>query len=127
MQRHDLRRHIPKISQAIDRAVEQGPIRLPNSRNKDLPPQISILAQFLNTALTSLCRQESIAPSLVGTTQDIRDLIVYQLKLSKIVEAPALASGWREELVGRMLADLLHGRLAMRLTDPLSNQPLSFE
>lgn len=127
MQRRDLKRHTPKISQAIDRALEQGPISLPKSRNKDLPPQITILAQFLNTALTSMCRRESIAPGLVGTTRDIRDLIVYHLKLDKRGDVPTLATGWREELVGRQLVDLLDGRLAMRLTDPLSNQPLSFE
>ena len=45
----------------------------------------------------------------------------------KHITDTALAMGWRNELVGRKLADLLAGNLAMRLTDPLSNQPLSFE
>ena len=42
-------------------------------------------------------------------------------------EVPALATGWRSEVVGRTLDDVLEGRTAIRIRDPKSDNPLSFE
>jgi hypothetical protein len=40
---------------------------------------------------------------------------------------PALARGWRAEVVGRVIEDLIAGRLAIRVGDPASEQPLVIE
>ena len=128
-QRRDLQKHLPAISDCIEKAISQPVDRDVRKKRPDLPPQIGILAQFLNTALTSMCNRESIAPGIVGTVQDVRDLIAVSLGLSRDgdSETPALLEGWRHELVGRRLQDLLSGKLALRLTDPLSDRPLTFE
>jgi ribonuclease D len=129
-ERRDLQKHLPEISACVARALA-GPIdESGNSRRHDLPPQIAILAQFLNTALTSMCHRASISPGIVGTVQDVRDLIAQQLDLVEHDDEtgpPVLTVGWRRELVGRQLVDLLAGRRALRITDPLSVQPLTFE
>lgn len=128
-QRRDLQKHLPAISDCIEKALSQPVDRDVRKKRPDLPPQIGILAQFLNTALTSMCNRESIAPGIVGTVQDVRDLIAESLGLTKDsdAETPALLEGWRYELVGRQLQDLLLGKSALRLTDPLSDRPLTFE
>ncbi len=128
-QRRDLQRHLPEISECIEKALSQPVDRDTRAKRPELPPQIGILAQFLNTALTSMCNRESIAPGIVGTVQDVRDLIAESLGLVKETDAeqPALLEGWRYELVGRKMQDLLSGKLALRLTDPLSDRPLTFE
>ena len=41
--------------------------------------QFNLLGQFLATALASVCRSQQVAPSLVGTVEDVRDLIAYHL------------------------------------------------
>jgi len=38
-----------------------------------------------------------------------------------------LARGWRAEVVGQVLEDLLRGKLAIRIQDPESDRPLAFE
>jgi ribonuclease D len=128
-ERRDLQRHLPAISSCIEKAIAQPLDRDERNKRPELPPQIGILAQFLNTALTSMCNRESIAPGIVGTIQDVRDLIAESLGLDTESEAerPALLEGWRYELVGRRLQDLLSGKSAIRLTDPLSDRPLTFE
>ena len=128
-ERRDLQKHLPAISDCIEKALSQPVDRDTRKKRPDLPPQIGILAQFLNTALTSMCNRESIAPGIVGTVQDVRDLIAESLGLVRDTdgERPALLEGWRYELVGRKLEDLLSGKLALRLTDPLSDRPLTFE
>ena len=40
---------------------------------------------------------------------------------------PVLAQGWRAEVVGQLLDDLLAGKVAIRIEDPHSDQPFSFE
>jgi ribonuclease D len=38
-----------------------------------------------------------------------------------------LAQGWRAEVVGQLLDDLLAGKVSIRIRDPRSDQPLAFE
>jgi ribonuclease D len=79
--------------------------------------------------LGCVCRSQQVAASLVGTVQDVRDLIAYRLGLDTPhdAELPALARGWRAEVVGRTLEDLLAGKLSFYIADPLGEQPLGFE
>jgi len=90
---------------------------------------LNVLGQFLSTALGSVCRARHVAPSLVGTVQDVRDLVAYRLNLypSSDGDLPALACGWRSEVVGRTIDELLAGKIAVRVTDALAEQPLTFE
>ncbi|MEM7316626.1 MAG: ribonuclease D, partial [Planctomycetota bacterium] len=92
------------------------------------PPQINLLGQFLGTALTSICRKNEIAVSLVGTVQDVRDLIAYRLDFGVPAdEVPSLATGWRAEIVGNIIEKLLAGELSLRIEDPKAAAPLVFE
>ena len=66
----------------------------------------------------------------MGTASDVRDLIAYRLGMMEgngQAEPPALARGWRAEVVGRQIDDLLSGKLAVRIHDPRSDEPLTFE
>jgi ribonuclease D len=66
---------------------------------------------------------------LAGTAQDVRDLIAYRLNLGGFDEGevPLLAQGWRAEVVGQVIDHLLAGDLAVRIGDPLDDEPLVFE
>ena len=102
---------------------------LPRLAKKSSRPQLNLLGQFLSTALGSICRSAEVAPSLAGTAQDVRDLIAYRLKLGGFApgEVPLLARGWRAEVVGQVIDHLLAGDLAIRIADPLADEPLEFE
>jgi ribonuclease D len=63
---------------------------------------------------------------MVGTASDVRDLVAYRLGFAN-GEPPVLAQGWRAEVVGTLIDDLLAGKLSIRITDPLSDHPLTFE
>jgi ribonuclease D len=41
-------------------------------------------------------------------------------------QPPLLGRGWRAEVVGRLIDDLLAGKLAVRVQDPRSDEPLAF-
>lgn len=130
LERSRLRRHLPEIAQSIQTGLELPEESLPEQKRKaPSTPQVTLLGQFLTTALGSICRAAKVAPSIVGTAQDVRDLIAYRLDLNGAAQAapPALATGWRAEVVGHVIEELLSGKLSIRITDPHSDRPLSFE
>lgn len=129
LERGDLQRHLPKIAACIERALALPESQYPRHLRGSSLSQLTLIGQFLSTALGSICRTKQVAPSLVGTAQDVRELIAYRLNLEEYEadELPILAQGWRAEVVGQMIDDLLAGKLAIRIADPLSDHPLSFE
>jgi ribonuclease D len=126
LDRGDLQRHLPSLAEAIERALLLPESELPHSERRETPNQINMLGQFLSSALASICRSAEIAPSIVGTASDVRDLVAYRLGYD-VGGTPVLARGWRAEVVGHLIEDLLAGKTSIRIADPLSEEPLVFE
>jgi ribonuclease D len=130
MERRDLERALPQLAAAVKRALDLDDDACPVPQGRAMPAQLNVLGQFLSTALVSICRAANLAPSIVGTASDVRELVAYRLAMGEghgREEPPPLARGWRAEIVGRMIDDLLAGRIAIRIADPLAEEPLVFE
>ena len=128
MERRDLDRALPQLAAAIKRGLELPEDQLPAPQQREVPAQLNVLGQFLSTALAGICRAAELAPSIVGTASDVRELVAFRLGLTNGDEGPPLLGrGWRAEIVGRMIDDLLAGRVAVRIGDPLAAEPLVFE
>lgn len=129
MERGDLQRAAPELSQAIGKALELPDDQCPEPMRRDDYQQLTLLGQFLSAALASICRGANLSSSLVGSASDVRELIAFRLGLNgaKDVEPPVLAKGWRAEIVGGVIEDLLAGRMAIRIAEPLSDHPLVIE
>jgi ribonuclease D len=127
LDRRNLQHYLPEISDRIERALGLPEESYPARPIRSTRPQLSLLGQFLATTLGSICRDAQIATGIVGSAEDVRDLVSYRLGLEGAdQEPPALAVGWRAEVVGRRIDEVLQGRLAVRVTDPLAEQPLEF-
>lgn len=128
LERRNLERHLPELSRRIEQALQLSDQECPSRPKSSTRPQLNLLGQFLASALGSICREAGVATSLVGTAQDVRDLVAYRLDLetSRPAEPPVLTRGWRAEVVGRVIDELLAGQQAIRVSDPLSEQPLQF-
>lgn len=129
LERGDMKRHLPDLAQAIQQALDLPDKECPPRMRRSTSPQLGLLSQFLSAALGGICKEARISPGLVGTSQDVRDLVIDRLNLnsSSSVQPPALAVGWRAEVVGKRIDELLRGELTLRIGDPLSDQPLLFE
>ena len=125
MNHRQVQKHIDKIATEIEKALELPKNKLPRSGKPQSTPNLGILGQILSVALSAICRQANIAPSLVGTAQDVRAWAAWKLELFKPETTPALSKGWRAEIVGKQLEDILNGKSALRVDDPLSDIPLS--
>ncbi|MEQ8848586.1 HRDC domain-containing protein [Botrimarina sp.] len=123
-----LKKSIPDIADAVRRGLEAPTGDLQGARRKPPPPQLNLLGQFLAPAITSLCNRAEIASAMACTATDLRELISYRLGFDKSqTDPPALAQGWRAELIGHLIDELLEGRKSIRIGDPNSQQPLEFE
>lgn len=117
------------IAAAVKSGLEAPLEEIQRSSSDAAPPQLNLLGQFLSPALSSICRNANVATSLAGTATDVRDLIAYRLGFngSGNDEPPLLAIGWRAELVGHLIEELLAGQKSIRIEDPLSEHPLAFD
>ena len=127
MQRSDLRHILRGLSEAIQRGLDLPDEECPGGeKHRAPPPQLAVLGQFLATAVAGVCRQMHLAPALVGTSSDMRDLLAYKLGYwdAEDERVPLLASGWRADVVGSLVDDLLSGKASLRIGDVRSNDPL---
>jgi ribonuclease D len=129
MQRNDLKRKVDELVACVQRG-EATPLE-PTGRGaqRDPPSQLNLLGQFLTPALTTICRRAEVAASMVGTATDVRDLIAHRFGFGGGGgdDTPLLLRGWRAELVGNLLDDLLAGRKSIRIRNAKHEDPLSFD
>lgn len=120
---------VEQLAAVIRRGLDADLSDLQRSSRQHMPSQLNLLGQFLSPALGSICRNANVATSLVGTASDVRDLIAYRLGFGSAGQrdVPYLATGWRAELVGNLIYDLLEGRKSIRIDDPRSEHPLEFD
>ena len=122
------KRHFAEVAECIGRAQELPRSEWPERPARKPSSHATLVGQFISTALSSICRAQQLAPSLVGTVQDVRDLVDYRLlPHDENTPVPALARGWRAEVIGQTIDDLLAGKLAIRIADPRADDPLALE
>lgn len=129
LQRGDLRRKVRELAECVRRGMDSPPSRGERSPLGDPPSQLALLGQFLTPALTTICRRAEVAASMVGTATDVRDLIAYRYGFDGVNhdEKPGLLTGWRAELVGNLLDELLSGKRSIRIANAKDEDPLAFD
>jgi len=120
---------LEELAECVKRGLTAPLGDIERRSHESMPGQLNLLGQFLSPALSSICRSANVATSLAGTATDVRDLIAFRLGFGDATEEepPLLASGWRAELVGHLIEELLAGRKSIRIEDPLSEHPLAFD
>lgn len=97
---------------AIARGVadsSEGDLYFPSSDTDDLEKSMRPAITLVSAWVTELARQSELDAGLLGTRKDIVDL------LSKAPDA-RMGLGWRAEIVGRDIEDLVAGRKALTFT-----------
>ena len=128
MNRPGYKKHAAELAECINRAValpeSQWPKALPMS---DSNSEDHILSKILQIVLANRCAEMKVALSLVGTTADLKNLVRWHSKKNSKQPPPRLAQGWRAEVCGDLLADVLDGKVSFRVGDRDSEHPLVFE
>jgi ribonuclease D len=98
----------------------------PADRHEEGPGQ-TMVVNLLAAALAQCCAQHRVATGLVGVSHDLKELIRWHTQGRPGPDRPALARGWRDEVCGRALLDVLAGRVALRVADPAADVPVALE
>lgn len=125
-QRNDLAKILPEISAAVNRALALPPAELPEVPVRLSYPQYGVMTQFLYAVVGSVCKRNEISLPLTAGPGDVRELIAETLGTLPDGIAPRLRFGWRAELIGSQLEEILHGRTSIRLDPKRPEDPLLF-
>ena len=126
MDRRDISSQIASIASVIEEALTLPKPAMPPAPNRQQNQQLSLIGQFMNAVLASICKDCGLAPAIVGNSTDVKDLIAHELKLNHAKKDPALSRGWRAQIIGNKLKDVLHGKASIKIRDPLGENPLEF-
>lgn len=128
MQRRDYQSYAEEIIRVIHDAVSLPPSEWPQSpAGRANPPLDDVLTKLLSLALSNRCAEMNLSMSLVGTMSDLDELMRWHVFDNQRGELPKLMSGWRAEVCGDLLTDLLDGKVSLRVSHPKSDAPLRFE
>src|SRR5262249_3100032 len=94
------------------RSVPEDRLPPPFPRTEE-PPGLATVANLLSATLAQCCAQNEVAGSLVSSVADVKYLIRWHLDGRDESRRPALLQGWRAELCGQSLLDVLEGRVAL--------------
>jgi ribonuclease D len=128
MNRRNLRRVAGEMLEAVKRGVAVPDDECPTlPRRPDDSERVRVLTGVLSTALAALCNREKLPPAMVATTGDLSALVRAYGSDGAIPPDSPLANGWRHDLCGRLLLELLEGKLCLRIVDARSAVPLAVE
>lgn len=96
------------------------------ARPDDRPGQ-SMVVSLLAATLSQSCARNRVAVGLVGGSNDLKELIRWHGLGQPADRLPELLRGWRGEVCGRTLLDVLSGRRALRIVDPESDVPVALD
>ena len=101
--------------------------RQPRAPRDEKNPHEQVLGKLLALALANRCAELNIAMPLVATSSDLVSLVRVHVYKDDSDPPPRLLSGWRADVCGDSLIDVLDGRIAIRVADATSDTPLEFD
>ena len=98
----------------------------PAERHDDLPG-MTMVVSLLSATLSQTCVQGRVAVGLAGGSNDLKDLVRWYLDGQAEDRAPHLLRGWRRQVCGETILDVLSGRRALRIVDPEADVPVALD
>ena len=128
MNRRDYQRLADEMLEVIASAANLPDDQLPpRVTNPQHPQQDEVLGRILGLALANRCQELGLSMSIVGTSADLNNVVRWYLLEQDSAPPPKLLDGWRKELCGELLTDVLEGNVVLRVANPRSDDPLTFE
>ena len=104
------------VQLGVERSAE-GDLSFPSHDGDDLDKSMRPAATLVSAWVTELARQSNLDAGLLGTRKDINDLL-------SGAPGARMSEGWRADIVGRDIEDLVAGRKALTFTKENSGNGL---
>ncbi len=96
------------VQEGVSRSAD-GELKMPLSDGDDLDRALRPAVTLVSAWVSELSRQQRLDPALLGTRQDIVDLL-------RRLPRARLGEGWRADIVGKDIDDLVGGRAGLTFT-----------
>jgi ribonuclease D len=73
------------------------------------------MVKFLDACLRALCQRQQLSAPSVGTHADLEELVYRYRRGGQEIDQCRLLQGWRRELIGHDLLEVLAGRVRVHL------------
>ncbi len=117
-----------EILAVIAQAQQVAPDQLPEHAGRhDDGPGLAMVVSLLAATLSQACAQAKVAVGLVGSSTDLKEMVRWYLEGRDEARSPGLLRGWRADICGRTLLDVLSGHRALRIVDPEADVPVALD
>jgi ribonuclease D len=117
-----------EILGVIAEAQALPPEELPEHADRhDDGPGLAMVTSLLSATLSQSCAQARVAVGLAGGSNDLKDLVRWYLEGQDESRPPEMLQGWRLEVCGRTLVQVLSGRRGLRIVDPGAEVPVAID
>ena len=130
MNRPEYRRRLDDIIDAIQTACAIPDAELPKKQRRKRSESSSdeqVISKLLSLSLSNVCADLDISQTLVANNKDLAALVRYHRFNEKDSGVPRLLTGWRAEVCGTLLQNVMDGRVAFRVAPKDAATPLIFE
>ncbi len=130
LNRADFKRQIDRIVEVIQEACSIPDDELPSrpaDRRQESSSDEQVIGKLLSLSLSNRCAELDIAQTLVANNRDLNELVRYHRFGQNGHGTPRILEGWRAEVCGQLLIDVMDGKVGFRVAPPGSSTPLVFE
>ena len=104
-----------ELLEAIAEGGQSDIVTAPSKPRRSNSPDEQMAMKILSAGMTHLATSNHVGPTMLGNADDLKELTDWLLAGKPAGPRPKLATGWRAEVCGDYLDDLLHGQTAVRL------------
>jgi ribonuclease D len=104
-----------RLIAAITAGIESDPIKLPREPSQAVLRRVAAATDLALVLMRVRCDEADLAPELVATRPELERFV--EGLVTGDVEAHPLAEGWRNDLVGAEVRELVEGRIAIAVRD----------
>jgi ribonuclease D len=120
-------RYLDELYQAMERARAVPVDSLPAAAEREQdPPQVHLAASVVQAALVDFALKEHLAPNLVASSQDVKNLVRAKVAGEPAPEQSPLLRGWRREFILPHVMAVLEGRRLVRVAELGREAPLEY-
>jgi len=130
LNRPEYKRRLDDIVNVITEALTIPDTELPQkprNRRQESSSDEQVISKLLSLSLSNRCAELDISQTLVANNKDLTELVRHHRFSQNGKGTPRILEGWRQDVCGQLLLDVMDGKVGFRVAAPGADTPLEFE
>lgn len=129
LNRPEYKRRLEDVVEVINKGMSLTDAELPEkqkSRRQESSSDEQVISKLLALSLSNRCAELDISQTLVANNKDLSELVRHHRFGNTKGGVPRLQQGWRSDVCGQLLIDVMDGKVGFRVADKNAQTPLEF-